>query len=87
MRASLGERWVLPARKAVYTRAAEEFRALERADEARVEGRVFRICPVERVLRMGPDGPEPAHPSDVDEYGPMEIHPTLLPDGTVVFDD
>ncbi|MFD5859366.1 DUF5954 family protein [Streptomyces chartreusis] len=42
---------------------------------------------VERVLRMGPGGPEPVRPSDVDEYGPMKIHPTLLPDGTVVFDD
>ncbi|WP_406262181.1 DUF5954 family protein [Streptomyces chartreusis] len=89
---AMAEMWPLlfrfdDARKAVYTRAAEEFRALERADEARVEGRVFRICRVERVLRMGPDGPEPARPSDVDEYGPMKIHPTLLPDGTVVFDD
>ncbi|QOV34764.1 hypothetical protein IM697_32370 [Streptomyces ferrugineus] len=75
------------AKTAVYAKAAEEFRALERADEARVAGRVFRVCRVERMLRMGPDGPETPRPSDVDEYGPMKIHPTLLPDGTVVFDE
>ncbi|GHG89185.1 DUF5954 family protein [Streptomyces lanatus] len=75
------------AKKALYAEAAEEFRKLERADEARVAGRVFRVCRVERVLRMGPDGPEPPRPSDIDEYGPMKIHPTLLLDGTVVFDE
>ncbi|MFE5814601.1 DUF5954 family protein [Streptomyces sp. NPDC056479] len=75
------------AQKAEYARAAEEFRARERADEARTAGRVFRICRVERVLRMGPDGPETPRPSDVDEYGPMKIHPTLLPDGTLVHDE
>ncbi|MFI7409398.1 DUF5954 family protein [Streptomyces sp. NPDC049627] len=74
-------------KRAVYEKAAEEFRALERADEARVAGRTFRICRVERMVRMGPDGPEPPRPSDVDEYGPMKIHPTLLEDGTVVFDE
>ncbi|KMS73283.1 LigA protein [Streptomyces viridochromogenes] len=73
-------------RKAVYAKAAEEFRALGR-DEARVAGRVFRICRAERLLRMGPDGPEIPRPSDVDEYGPMKIHPTLLDDGTVVHDE
>lgn len=89
---AMAEMWPLlyrfdPGKKAVYARAAEEFRARERADEARVAGRVFRICRVERMLRMGPDGPETPRPSDVDEYGPMKIHPTLLPDGTVVFDE
>ncbi|MGW6957003.1 DUF5954 family protein [Streptomyces sp. PAN_FS17] len=89
---AMAEMWPLlfrfdDAKRAVYRRAAEDFRALEQADEARVDGRVFRICRVERVPRMGPDGPEPARPSDMDEYGPMKIHPTLLPDGTVVFDD
>ncbi|MET9830237.1 DUF5954 family protein [Streptomyces sp. NPDC006385] len=74
-------------KKAMYAKAAEEFRALERADEARVAGRVFRVCRAERMLRMGPDGPETPRPSDVDEYGPMRIHPTLLDDGTVVHDE
>ncbi|MFG2551374.1 DUF5954 family protein [Streptomyces sp. NPDC048581] len=89
---AMGEMWPLLYRfdddkKAVYEKAAEEFRALERADEARVAGRRFQVCRVERVLRMGPDGPETPRPSDVDEYGPMKIHPTLLDDGTVIHDD
>ncbi|KUM76043.1 DUF5954 family protein [Streptomyces curacoi] len=74
-------------KKAAYAKAAEEFRTLEHADEARVADRVFRICRVERMVRMGPDGPETPRPSDVDEYGPMRIHPTLLDDGTVVFEE
>ncbi|KUL23042.1 DUF5954 family protein [Streptomyces regalis] len=89
---AMGEMWPMlykfdDEKKAVYEKAAEEFRALERADEARVAGRVFRVCRAERLLRMGPDGPETPRPSDVDEYGPMKIHPTLLEDGTVVFDE
>lgn len=74
-------------RTALYAKAAEEFRALERADEARVAGRAFRICRAERLLRMGPDGPETPRHSDIDEYGPMKIHPTLLDDGTVIHDE
>ncbi|MFI1707546.1 DUF5954 family protein [Streptomyces griseoruber] len=74
-------------RKARYARAAEAFRAVGRADEATVDDRVFRVCRVERMIRMGPDGPEPPRPSDVDEYGPMKIHPTLREDGTVHYDD
>ncbi|MFF3739167.1 DUF5954 family protein [Streptomyces sp. NPDC002566] len=75
------------ARKAVYARAAEAYRAAGRADEARVEDRLFRICRVERMVRMGPDGPEPPRSSDLDDYGPMKLHPTLHEDGTVVHDD
>ncbi|WP_406195618.1 DUF5954 family protein [Streptomyces sp. NBC_01017] len=75
------------ATKALYAKAAEEFRALERADEARVAGREFRICRAERLVRTGPDGPEPPRPSDVDEYGPMKIHPTLLEDGQIIHDE
>lgn len=89
---AMAEMWAMLYRfddekKAVYAQAAEEFRALGHADEARVADRVFRICRVERLIRMGSDGPEPPRPSDVDEYGPMKIHPTLLEDGTVVFDE
>ncbi|EFF93770.1 conserved hypothetical protein [Streptomyces sp. e14] len=69
--------------KARYARAAEEYRALQRADEFTVDGRAFRICRVERMVRMGPDGPEPARPSDVDEYGPTKMHPTMDEDGTI----
>ncbi|MEU3611520.1 DUF5954 family protein [Streptomyces sp. NPDC006872] len=74
-------------KKALYARAAEAFRNAGRADEARVEDRLFRICRVERMVRLGPDGPEPPRPSDVDEYGPMKLHPTLHEDGTVQFED
>lgn len=89
---ALGEMWPMlyrfdDDRKAVYAKAAEEFRALERADEARVEDRVFRVCRTERLLRMGPDGPETPRPSDMDDYGPMKIHPTPLDDGTLVYDE
>jgi hypothetical protein len=73
-------------KKARYAKAAEAFRALERADEARVEGRVFRICRVERLLRMGPEGPETPRPSDIDEYGPMKMHPTMDEDGTITYE-
>ncbi|MEU6281928.1 DUF5954 family protein [Streptomyces sp. NPDC047028] len=74
------------ARKARYAEAAAEYRALERADEFRVDDRVFRICRVQRMLRVGPDGPETPRPSDVDEYGPMKMHPTMHEDGTIVHD-
>jgi len=74
-------------RRPEYARAAEEFRAAGRADEATVAGRHFRVCRVERVVRMGPDGPETPRPSDVDRYGPSKMHPTLLEDGTVVHED
>ncbi|MFC8096264.1 DUF5954 family protein [Streptomyces sp. NPDC057301] len=59
------------ATKALYAKAAEE----------------FRICRVGRLVRTGPDGPEAPRPSDVDEYGPMKIHPTLLEDGTIIHDE
>ncbi|MFI1735128.1 DUF5954 family protein [Streptomyces acidicola] len=71
------------AKKARYAEAAQEYRALDRADEFRVDDRLFRICRVERMLRMGPDGPEQPRPSDVDEYGPMKMHPTMDEDGTL----
>lgn len=74
-------------KKARYARAAKAFRAAGRADEASVEDRLFRICRIERMVRLGPDGPEPPRPSDVDEYGPMKLHPTLHENGTVLFDD
>ncbi|MEU6143969.1 DUF5954 family protein [Streptomyces sp. NPDC047081] len=88
----LAEMWALLYRlddttKARYAKAAEEFRALGRADEFRVDDRLFRICRVERMLRMGPDGPEPPRPSDVDEYGPMKMHPTMDEDGNLTHDE
>jgi hypothetical protein len=73
--------------KARYAKAAEEYRALGRADEFRVDDRLFRICRVERMLRTGAEGPETPRPSDVDEYGPMKMHPTMAEDGTLTYDE
>ncbi|MER6121327.1 DUF5954 family protein [Streptomyces sp. NPDC001795] len=73
-------------KKARYAKAAQEYRALDRADEFRVDDRLLRICRVERLLRMGPDGPEPPRPSDIDEYGPMKLHPTMDEDGNLTYD-
>ncbi|RMI45858.1 DUF5954 family protein [Streptomyces triticirhizae] len=60
-----------------YAEAAEDFRAHPRRDEVTVLGRRFRIIRVERLLRIGPDGPETPRPSDLDPYGPCQIHPSL----------
>ncbi|MFJ9412623.1 DUF5954 family protein [Streptomyces sp. NPDC101227] len=66
-----------------YARAAEEFKAAGRADEARVGDRLFRVCRIERMVRTGPDGPESPRPSDPDDYAPTKIHPTMDEDGTL----
>lgn len=74
------------AKKARYAKAAEEYRALVHADEFRVDHRLFRICRVGRMLRTGPDGPETPRPSDVDDYGPMKMHPTMDENGTLTYE-
>ncbi|WP_128984609.1 DUF5954 family protein [Streptomyces roseicoloratus] len=71
------------AQREPYRRAGELFRAAGRADKARVAGREFRICRVERMVRFDPDGPEGPRPSDVDEYGPQRLHPRMDEDGTL----
>ncbi|WP_263166607.1 DUF5954 family protein [Streptomyces sp. SCSIO ZS0520] len=68
-----------------YAAAAEEFRAAERANEARVGGEVYRICRVERLVRVGGDGPEPPRASDVETSEPMALHPKMDEDGTIHF--
>jgi len=88
----MAETWALlykfdEATKARYAAAAEEFRALGRADEFRVVDRLFRICRIERMVRMGAKGPETPRPSDVDQYGPMKMHPTMDEDGTLTYGD
>lgn len=72
--------------KELYERAGKQFRARGRADEMRVDGRRFRICRVERMIRCGPDGPEPPRPSDQDDYGPIKIHPTMDEEGALTYD-
>ncbi|WP_407563412.1 DUF5954 family protein [Streptomyces sp. 184] len=66
--------------------AAADFRRRRRANELEVCGRRFLIVRVARTIRVGPDGPEPPRPSDVDEYGPCQIHPTMDADGTITHD-
>ncbi|QEV22607.1 DUF5954 family protein [Streptomyces alboniger] len=73
--------------KAAHARAAERFKAAAHANEARVGDTLYRICRTERLVRVGPDGPEPPRPSDVDSYGPMKMHPTMDEDGTLHYDD
>ncbi|MFI6345583.1 DUF5954 family protein [Streptomyces sp. NPDC050560] len=73
--------------RAVYARAAEEFRAAGRADEVRVDNRLLRICRIERMVRCGSEGPEQPRSSDQDSYGPMKMHPTMDEDGTLHHDD
>lgn len=84
----LNEMWPLlyefgEAKRERYARAAEKFRAARHADEVRVDDSLFRICRIERMARFGPDGPEPPRPSDLDDYGPMKMHPTMDEDGTL----
>ncbi|AIA01938.1 LigA protein [Streptomyces noursei ZPM] len=69
-----------------YARAADAFKAAGRANDVRVGDRAFQICRIERMVRTGPDGPEPPRPSDVDDYGPTQIHPTMDEDGTLHYD-
>jgi hypothetical protein len=73
--------------KAAYARAAEAFRSAGRANELRVGGKQFFVVRLGRVVRIGPDGPEPPRPSDVDPYGPSKIHPTMDEHGNITFDD
>ncbi|MER7399030.1 DUF5954 family protein [Streptomyces sp. NPDC000151] len=73
--------------RARYARAAERFKATGRDNELRVGDRLFRVCRIERLVRWGPDGPEPPRPSDqANDYEPMKIHPTMDDDGTVHHD-
>lgn len=58
-----------------YAAAAEAYRSGPPRDELRVLGRRFRVIRVERMMRIGPDGPEPPRPSDLDPYGPTQLDP------------
>jgi hypothetical protein len=63
---------------AEYARAADRIDR-ERADEARVCGRRFRISRVEQIIRVGSDGlPEWPRPSDHDPDPPVEVHTRRL---------
>ncbi|MEV7849323.1 DUF5954 family protein [Streptomyces sp. NPDC088135] len=62
---------------AVYARAADSFVRRVRPNELKVRGRCFEIARIERMMRIGPAGPEGPRRSDVDDQGPTQIHPTM----------
>ncbi|GAA2132798.1 DUF5954 family protein [Streptomyces synnematoformans] len=70
----------------VCRRAADDFRRRNRVNELEVCGQRYLIVRVERMIRIGPDGPETPRPSDVDDYGPGRLHPAMDADGTVTPD-
>ncbi|MEU3963082.1 DUF5954 family protein [Streptomyces buecherae] len=72
--------------KAAYVEAAERFKAAGNANDVCVGDRHYRICRIERLIRCGPDGPEPPRRTDVDGYGPMKLHPTMDEDGNMHHD-
>jgi hypothetical protein len=72
---------------AEYARAAEEFMGRHRPDELCVRGRCFRITRVERMMRIGHDGPEGPRPSDEDHQEPMKIRPTMDEWGNITYDE
>jgi hypothetical protein len=71
---------------AVYARAAERFKQRTRPDELVVRGRRFHIARVERMVRIGPDGPETPRPSDLNSQEPMQIHPTMDEWGNIMYE-
>ncbi|MFE7618398.1 DUF5954 family protein [Streptomyces sp. NPDC057496] len=62
---------------AVYARAADAFMRRTRPNELSVRGRCFEIARIERMMRIGPAGPETPRRSDVDDQEPSKIHPTM----------
>ncbi|MEU7312667.1 DUF5954 family protein [Streptomyces sp. NPDC007083] len=72
---------------AVFAKAAERFMRQRGADELRARGRTFQIVRVERMMRIGPDGPEPPRPSDEDHQEPSKIHPTMDEWGNISYGD
>ncbi|MCI0386865.1 DUF5954 family protein [Streptomyces sp. CNQ085] len=68
-------------------RAADAYvAATPRGNELRVRGQCFRIVRVERLVRVGPDGPETSRPSDWDPEPPMRLHPVMDEFGSILRD-
>ncbi|WP_307534807.1 DUF5954 family protein [Streptomyces sp. V3I8] len=66
-----------------YARAAERLEFAPHVNEVTVQGDTYRICRVERMLRTGPDGPEPPRRSDPETTEPMRIRPLLDEHGVI----
>ncbi|MFB6507610.1 MULTISPECIES: DUF5954 family protein [unclassified Streptomyces] len=62
---------------AVYARAADAFTRRLRPNELTVRGRCFEIARIERMMRIGPAGPEGPRRSDISTQEPSKIHPTM----------
>ncbi|MFC4907783.1 DUF5954 family protein [Actinomadura gamaensis] len=54
--------------RAAYTAAADLMADGTRRNGIEVAGRRFRIVRIERITLMGPDGPEPPRPTDLDGF-------------------
>ncbi|MBV2354871.1 hypothetical protein KUM39_10915 [Streptomyces sp. J2-1] len=62
--------------------ASDRLRA-ENSNELEVQGTLYRICRIRRLVRWGLDGPEGPRPSDVDSHPPEKMHPFMDEDGVV----
>ncbi|MDQ0773284.1 hypothetical protein QF026_001750 [Streptomyces aurantiacus] len=71
------------ATRDAYARAAEQLEATPHSNEVTVLEDTYRICRVERMLRTGPDGPEPPRSSDPETTEPMRIRPPLDEHGNI----
>ncbi|CAM5561824.1 hypothetical protein SCALM49S_03539 [Streptomyces californicus] len=76
-----------PKEAAVYAKAADRFAQRKRPDELLVRGKRFDLVRVERMVRIGPNGPETPRPADVDEYEPSKMHPTMDEHGVITYDE
>ncbi|MFF8913745.1 DUF5954 family protein [Streptomyces sp. NPDC015032] len=72
---------------AVYARAAEAFTRRLRPNELDVQGRCFEIARIERMMRVGPAGPEGPRRSDIDIQEPMQIHPRMDEGGNIDYSE
>ncbi|WP_326734005.1 DUF5954 family protein [Streptomyces sp. NBC_01022] len=75
--------------------AAEELAPLAEAsdrlragmlNQVEADGTTYHIARIRRLLRWGPDGPEPPRPSDTSSHAPETFHPRLDEDGTVHYE-
>ncbi|MFS8201201.1 DUF5954 family protein [Streptomyces sp. CWNU-52B] len=75
------------ATRDTYARAAEHLESTPNVNEMTVRSDTYRICRVERMLRTGPDGPEPPRHSDPETTEPMRIRPLLDENGVIQPED
>ncbi|MEU4686414.1 DUF5954 family protein [Streptomyces xinghaiensis] len=66
-------RKLTPELRAEYAAAADRISS-ERLNEVTVAGVRYRVARVERLVRVGPDGPESPRPSDPDPEPPIKVH-------------